>query len=248
MADCRVLVLGATSAIAEAYARRRASEGAAFILVARNLQRLSAIAADLKVRGAAQVEVFQSDLAKIDRIETVAKMLADRFGEPDEALIAYGLLGQMPEAENSFALARELLETNFISAALWILALLRDRPPGRPFTLIAIGSVAGDRGRASNYIYGAGKGGLDRLLEGLAQKYEGTSVRIVTVKPGFVDTPMTAHIKKGGPLWATPEKIAADIARGVSRRRRVVYTPWFWRPIMLIIRHLPWFLYRRLKV
>lgn len=243
-----ILILGATSAIAQAYARRRAGEGARFILAGRREDRLAAIAADLVACGAAAAEPLVVDLAAIDGIEETARALRARFGEPDEALIAYGSLGEQAVSERDLHAARAMFDTNFTSAALWSLALLKDRPPMAPFTLVAIGSVAGDRGRASNFIYGSAKAALDRLLEGLAQKYDGSPVRIVTIKPGFVDTPMTAGIPKGGPLWATPDQVAADIARAVAKGRRVMYTPWFWRPIMLIIRHLPWFVFKRLKI
>lgn len=242
----RILILGATSAIAQAYARRRAA-GAEFILAGRREDRLAAIAADLVACGARSAEPLVIDLAALDGIEVAAAALHARFGGLDEALIAYGMLVEQDKAERDLALARAAIDTNFTSAALWTLALLKDRPAG-PFTLIGIGSVAGDRGRASNFIYGSAKAALDRFLEGLTQEYDGTSTRIVRVKPGFVDTPMTAAVAKGGPLWATPDKVAADIERAVAKGKRVVYTPWFWWPIMTIISHLPWFVFRRLKI
>jgi short-subunit dehydrogenase len=244
----RILVLGATSAIAQAYMRLRASEGAQFALVGRHEARLDAVAADLVARGAKAAQRFVVDLGAVEQVGKASSELLTVYGVSDEAIITYGVLGDQAAAEQDLSAARRLLDTNFTSAALWILALLKDHPADRPFTLVVIGSVAGDRGRASNFIYGAAKGGLDRLLEGLAQKYAATTVRIITVKPGFVDTPMTTGIRKGGALWASPEHIAADIARAVRRGRRVVYTPWFWWPIMLIIRHLPWFVFRRLKI
>jgi short-subunit dehydrogenase len=244
----RILILGATSAIAQAYARRRAAERTALVLVARRQDCLAAVAADLVARGAASAETAVLDLAAIDSIEASAEMLWSRFGEIEEVIIAYGILGNQSACEANLAMARDVLDTNFTSVALWILALLKRRPAAAPITIVAIGSVAGDRGRASNFVYGAAKGGLERLLEGLAQKYDGSAVHIVTVKPGFVDTPMTSGMRKGGPLWASSDQIAADIHRAVLRGRRVVYTPWFWWPIMTIIRHLPWFLFRRLKV
>jgi hypothetical protein len=108
--------------------------------------------------------------------------------------------------------------------------------------------VAGDRGRASNFVYGASKAGLERLLEGLTQKYADSDIHILTVKPGFVDTPMTAGMVERKLLLASPERVALDIQRAVSRRQRVVYTPWFWWVIMLIIRNLPWFVFKRLKI
>ena len=111
-----------------------------------------------------------------------------------------------------------------------------------------IGSVAGDRGRGSNFVYGSAKGGLDRFLEGLQQAYTGTKLRVVRVSQASWTTPMTADFAKGGPLWATPDRVASDIERAVDRGRAVVYTPWFWWPIMMIIRHLPRFVFHRLKI
>jgi decaprenylphospho-beta-D-erythro-pentofuranosid-2-ulose 2-reductase len=244
----RILVLGATSAIAQAYARRRAAAGAAFILAGRREDRLAAIAADLKACGAASAEPFTIDLALMDGIDAHVRDLRTRFGAVDEVVVAYGILGTQAEAEQDLAQARALIDTNFTSAALWILGLLKDRPQDAAITVVGIGSVAGDRGRGSNFLYGAAKAGFDRFLEGLAHKHAGTAVRVIRVKPGFVDTPMTAGIEKGGPLWATPDQVAADIERAVAKGRRVVYTPWFWWLIMMIIRHLPWFVFRRLKI
>jgi decaprenylphospho-beta-D-erythro-pentofuranosid-2-ulose 2-reductase len=248
MSTPRILILGATSAIAQAYARRRAAEGAAFVLVARREDRLAAIAADLQVCGAAAAESVVLDLGALDRIQDSAHMLWARFSDVEEVLIAHGALGDQARAEHDVAAARAVIDTNFTSVALWLLALIGARPAAAPLTIVGIGSVAGDRGRASNFVYGSAKGGIERFLEGLAQKYDGSEVRIVTVKPGLVDTPMTAGMEKGGFLWASPETIAADIHRAVLRGRRVVYTPWFWWPIMTIIRLLPWFVFKRLKI
>jgi decaprenylphospho-beta-D-erythro-pentofuranosid-2-ulose 2-reductase len=244
----RILVLGATSAIAQAYARRRAGQGGSFILAGRREDRLASIAADLIACGAASAEPVALDLAAMDKIEESLRDIRTRFGAPDEVVIAYGVLGEQAAAEQDLAQARALLDTNFTSAALWILAVLKDRPANEVFTVVGIGSGAGDRGRSSNFLYGSAKAGFDRFLEGLAHKHAGTSVRIIRVKPGFTDTPMTAGIAKGGPLWATPDRVAADIERAVAKGRRVVYTPWFWWVIMMIIRHLPWFVFRRLKI
>jgi short-subunit dehydrogenase len=248
MSAPRILILGATSAIAQAYARRRAAAGAAFVLVARRADRLAAIAADLGACGAAAAEPVVLELVALDRIDGEARALWSRFGDIGEVVIAYGVLGDQAQAEQDTAAARAILDANFVSVTLWILALLAARPADAALTIVTIGSVAGDRGRAKNFLYGSAKGGLDRFLEGLAQKYDGSQVRIVTVKPGFVDTPMTAAMPKGGPLWASPDKVAADIHRAVLRGRRVVYSPWFWRPIMFVLCHLPWFIFRRLKI
>jgi decaprenylphospho-beta-D-erythro-pentofuranosid-2-ulose 2-reductase len=247
----RIWILGATSAIAQAYARRRAAQGSEFVLLGRRSEALGAVAADLIARGAASAEPFVTDLSTMGSINETVQSLSKSFGFPDEALVAYGVLCNQETAEADLTVARAALDTNFTSAVLWILALLSNHQrhrEGVPFTLIGIGSVAGDRGRASNFIYGAAKAGLDRVLEGLSQKFNGTKVCIVTVKPGFVDTPMTTSIAKKGLLWSTPDRVAADIDRAVTNRRRVVYTPWFWRLIMAGIRHMPWFIFKHLKI
>ncbi len=247
MAARNIWIFGGTSAIAQAYARLKAAQGGKLLLVGRNDDHLKANAADLVARGgAAAVEVL--DLAgQIDRNAAVDKLI-EQHGFPDEVLVAYGILGEPERALTDLKLAADIIDVNYTSVALWLLALCARRDPARPLTLAVIGSVAGDRGRGSNFIYGSAKGGLDRFLEGLAHANAGTSLHVLRVKPGFVDTPMTAAIKKGGPLWATPDGVAADIDKAVARRAAVVYTPWFWRPIMSIIRLLPRILFNRLKI
>ena len=243
-----VWILGATSAIAHAYARRKASQGARLLLIGRNEDHLRANAADLAARGAAAASVKVIDLVKtLDWEDIIAGQIAAE-GHPDEVLFAYGILGDQSRAERDIAHARDIIETNFTSVAAWLLAMIAKRDPARSLTLAIIGSVAGDRGRASNFVYGSAKGGLDRFVEGLQHEYAASSLCLLRVKPGFVDTPMTAGIAKGGALWASSDKVAADIERAVARRRAVVYTPWFWWPIMMIIRHLPRFVFHRLKI
>ena len=243
----RIWVLGATSAIAHAYARRRAGSGACMLLVGRNETHLRANAADLLARGAMDTSVKCCDLARVADYETILSEMVDVGGTPDEVLIAYGMM-QPQGAAADVASTSAVIETNFTSVACWLLAVIGRWERGRPLTLVVIGSVAGDRGRASNFVYGSAKGGLDRFLEGLQHAYANTSLRIVRVKLGFVDTPMTAGIAKGGPLWATPDRVAADIEMAADRGRALVYSPWFWRPIMLVIRHLPRLIFNRLKI
>jgi decaprenylphospho-beta-D-erythro-pentofuranosid-2-ulose 2-reductase len=242
-----IVVLGAASAIAQAYARRRAA-GNRFVLLARREDRLAAVAADLVVRGAASAEPLVMELAAIDEIEGAVESIHMRFGPPREIVVAYGMLGEQAALERDLAAARLSLDVNFTSAALWLLAFLKRRDATSPLTAIVIGSVAGDRGRRTNFIYGSAKGGLDIFVQGLAHAYASAPVRFVMVKPGFVDTPMTAAFAKTGPLWSTPDRVAADMERAVRRGARVVYSPWFWRPIMAVIRRLPWFVFRRLKI
>ncbi|RYC29146.1 SDR family NAD(P)-dependent oxidoreductase [Lichenibacterium minor] len=249
-----VLVLGATSAIANAYARQRAAAGARLVLVGRQQARLDAIAADLRARGAGDVATVATDLADMADAEPRFAGMIARLGTPDEVLLAYGVLGEQAAAQDSAEETRRLIDVNFTSAALWLqLAAKALTEPqlmadGRSRTLVVIGSVAGDRGRQSNYVYGAAKAGLDAFAEGLAHRLHGTNVKVVTVKPGFVDTPMTAHLDRSGPLWAKPEAIAGAIDRAVAKGQRIVYAPWFWRPIMTAVRFAPRPLFYKTKL
>jgi short-subunit dehydrogenase len=245
----RVLILGGGSAIAHAYARRRAAQGCRLVLAGRRPDLLEANAADLKARGAAAAEVVEADLADAAALPALAERLFSAEAFPDEVLLAYGSLPDQAAAASDLDQARAALEVNMVSPALWLLALMKARPEGRALAVAVIGSVAGDRGRGSNFIYGAAKGGLARLVEGLQHANAGSGVSITLVKPGFVMTPMTEGIPgRGGPLWATPEAVGAAIAKAVDRRKPEIYAPGFWRLIMLIIRHLPRMVFNRMKI
>lgn len=237
-----VLILGAASAIAEAVARELAAQGASLALVARDAARLESIAADLRVRGAPAVAIRILDLLEAEPTDELLQGLADEIGGFDTALIAHGLLGDQTRAEQDAAHAASLIDVNFTSAALWALALRRrlERTHGPNGVVAAIGSVAGDRGRSSNFVYGAAKAGLAVLMQGLAHRAAlHGGPKAVIFKLGFVDTPMTAALPKGGPLWATPDTVAKVIVRGLNGKSAIVYGPWFWRYVMLIIRLLP---------
>jgi decaprenylphospho-beta-D-erythro-pentofuranosid-2-ulose 2-reductase len=245
----RVLILGATSAIAHAFARRKAAEGAALVLAGRRADQLEANAADLRARGASQVDVVTADLGDMERIAETAALCRSALSAFDEVLLAYGILGDQAQAETDLTTARAMIDVNFTSAALWLLELLRERPADRPLTILVIGSVAGDRGRKSNFVYGAAKGGLERFVEGLQHANAASNARIVLIKPGFVDTPMTEGIaNKGGPLWATPDAVAGDIVKAAKSGKAVVYTPWFWWGIMTIIRNVPRVIFNRVNI
>ncbi len=244
----RILVLGATSAIAERWARLRAARGDRMLLVARDAAKLESIAADLRARGAAEVLTAESDLAETDAAAARFDAFRERLGGLDVAIITYGTLGDQQAAQADVERLEQGLRTNFVSAAVWSELIAGALEKAGRGTLVAIASVAGDRGRRSNYAYGAAKAGLSVFLEGLAHRFAGTAVTVIAVKPGFVDTPMTAHLPKGGPLWATPDRVADDIENAVRRRRSVVYTPWFWWGVMTVIRNLPRPIFDRLKI
>lgn len=237
-----LLILGATSAVAHAYARLRLSQGPVrLILAGRNGAALEDIRSDLLARGAADVVVVAGEIGDPDSVPALFEEVLKATPQLDEVLLAYGLLGEQVSQQASPSVLTEALNVNFLSAAIWsecVAARFEQQGHGR---LAIIGSVAGDRGRQSNYIYGAAKAGLERLAEGMAHRFAGTrEISVTLVKPGFIKTPMTDHIEgRSGPLWAEPEAVAASIARAVDKRRMRIYTPWFWRWILLIIRAVP---------
>jgi short-subunit dehydrogenase len=244
----RHAVFGATSAIAHAVARLYAAEGASLFLVARNAARLEALADDLRARGAAAVTTAVADLNDLDRHPELVEQARAALDGLDAVLIAHGTLSDQAACEADAALARAELTTNFLSPVSLLTALAPVLERQNRGSVAVIGSVAGDRGRGSNYVYGSAKGGLGVFVQGLRHRLGRSNVAVTLVKPGFVDTPMTAALPKGGPLWAKPERVAADIRRALDRGPAVLYTPWFWRWILLVIRLLPDAVFRRTRL
>jgi short-subunit dehydrogenase len=243
----RILIVGATSAIAEATARRFAARGDALFLAGRSAKRLQAIAADLAVRGAPQVDSMLFDARSFEHIEPLLQAASASLGGLDAALIAHGTLSDQSACQQSVQLLREEFDVNAISAMALCTVLANQFEAQGRGVIAVISSVAGDRGRQSNYVYGAAKAAVSAFTSGLRQRLHPKGVRVVTIKPGFVSTPMTAAFKKGA-LWATADSVAADIVRAMDRGTAVLYTPWFWRPIMWIIRSVPETIFRRLKL
>lgn len=234
----RVLILGAGSGIAQATARLYAAEGATVGLAGRNVERLAVIAADLKARGAAATESFDVDFTATDAAATLAGMVA-KLGGLDHVILAYGVLGDQALADRDEAAALAIIDVNFRSAAAWTLAVANLLERQGKGSLVVLGSVAGDRGRRSNYVYGAAKAGLAVLVQGISHRFRGVGPHFVIVKPGPTDTAMTAGMPKGGPLWATPEAVAAVVRKAADSGGPVVYAPARWQLIMAIIRNIP---------
>ncbi|WP_306818192.1 SDR family oxidoreductase [Archangium lipolyticum] len=243
----KVLVLGATSAIAQSTVRLLAARGVSLYLVGRNAERLDAVAKDARTRGAARVETEALDLDDLAQHEALVERAALALGGLDGALLAHGILGNQEAAQRSYAEAEKVLRTNFLSAVSLLTPLANRFEAQKAGTLVVISSVAGDRGRQSNYVYGASKGALSVFLQGLRNRLARSGVAVVTVKPGFVDTPMTADIKKNA-LFATPEKVARGIVRAADSRKDEVYLPGFWGPIMFAIRGIPERIFKRMKL
>ena len=243
----QVLIVGAASAIAEQYARLEAAEGSALLLAGRALPRLEAIAADLRTRGAGAVEVFALDVDAVERHAALLDAAWARSGRVDVVLLAHGTLPDNAACAADPALALREFATNGSSTiALMAASAARLEAQGSG-TLAVISSVAGDRGRASNYLYGSAKAAVSAYASGLRQRLHGSGVNVLTVKPGFVDTPMTRAFRKG-PLWATPQAVARGIARAIAARRSVAYLPWFWWGIMRVVTHIPEPVFRRLRL
>jgi short-subunit dehydrogenase len=243
----KVLVVGAGSAIAEAACRIFAARGDSLYLVARNKDVLAAAAADLEVRGAHAVGAETLDANDLPAHAAMIERAESFMGGLDTVLLAHGTLSDQKACEASVETTLRELSTNGISVVALLTRIAERFERQRAGTIAVISSVAGDRGRQSNYVYGAAKALVTTYTSGLRQRLYKSGVAVITVKPGFVDTPMTAAFAKGA-LWAKPDRIATGIVRAIDRSATVVYLPAFWRPIMFIIRTIPESLFRRLKL
>jgi short-subunit dehydrogenase len=243
----RVLALGATSAIAEATLRLLAEQHATFFLVGRNAQKLAAVRDDLLTRGATAVTNFVADLDDTAAHPAMLSRAATVLGAIDLAFLAHGVLGIPAETEKNYAAAEAILHTNFLSAVSLVTWLANYFEAEHRGTIAVISSVAGDRGRKSNYVYGASKGGLNIFLDGVRNRIDRAGVNVLTIKPGFVATPMTAHLPKG-PLFAQPAQVAKHIVRAIEKRKDVVYVPPFWGLIMLIVRSIPRRVFKKMNM
>lgn len=244
----RIVIVGATSSIAEHCARLWVLDRQAeLVLVARDAVRAERIAADLRVRGRDSiVHVIAGGFVEPAEIEsTVAAAWGDGV---DTVLIAHGMLPDQQACERSLDACNTALTVNAISPVLCAEAFAMRMAQQGHGTLAVIGSVAGDRGRKSNYVYGAAKGLVERYLQGLRHRFAGSGVKIVLIKPGPTDTPMTAHLKSANVKLAPVEQVAQKIVMAIERGQAVAYTPSKWGLIMFIIRHLPPFVFNRLNI
>jgi short-subunit dehydrogenase len=243
----RVLIIGATSAIAEAAARQWATQGAVLFLVGRKTERLQAIAADLQVRGAKLAVTHIMEATDLAAHEPMLVAAEEALGGIDIALIAHGTLPDQKACEASVELTLQEINTNGLSVIALATRVANRMEAQGSGSIAVISSVAGDRGRQSNYVYGAAKGLVTRFLQGLRNRLAKKGVQVLTIKPGFVDTPMTAAFKKGA-LWAQPDDIARGILAAIENGKNEVYLPGFWWLIMAIIRHIPEPIFKKLSL
>jgi len=237
-------LLGANSGLGVAIARRLAEQGESLILLARDESKLNQTADDLRARGA-EVVTHVVDFDNLDAHDDIV----NKIGSADHIYTLYGTLPDQTLCEQNWDTTMAALHTNFVSAVSLLGRLANEFEQRGHGSLVVVSSVAGDRGRKSNYVYGTAKGALSIFCAGLRNRLAGSGVHVLTVKPGFIDTPMTAHIeKKPAVLWVDADRVAADIVKASAARKNVLYTPWFWRFILLIIRLVPEPVFKRLSL
>lgn len=246
----RVVIFGVTSAIAEQTARQLVQNGASIYCVGRNPDKLNKILTDLKVRAGSDQTIagVSADLTDTYQHLALIEQASEALGGLDAALIAHGTLPDQKACEADVVLTLQEIETNALSVVSLLSLLANQFEAQGKGVIAAISSVAGDRGRQSNYVYGAAKGMVSLFMQGLRNRLASRGVSVVTIKPGFVDSPMTADFDKSGPLWAKPETIAKGIVNAMQKGKGDVYLPWFWYMIMQIIKHIPEAIFKRLSL
>ena len=242
-----VLILGATSSIAKHTTRLFAADENNLFLVARNADKLKSMQQDMQVRGASSVNYESLDLSDDSLHEGLIQRATETMGSIDIVLVAYGTLAHQQTSAKSYANTLRELQINCLSVISLLTILANQFEEQKSGSIAVISSPAGDRGRQSNYIYGTAKGALTIFMQGLRNRLAKSKVHVLTIKPGFVDTPMTKEFKKGL-LWVSPEIISKGIYTAIKKKREVVYLPFFWRYIMLIIKLIPEKIFKRLSL
>lgn len=244
----KVIVLGATSGIALEVQRQLAQRACELLLVARSPERLAALRADLLARGAPRVLTYSADLSFVAQHNGVMEFTCRKFPDFDTVLLAYGSMHNQKDSQKSIRVLSEELQVNFFSASAVLTLFAAELERRRTGCIAAITSVAGDRGRRSNYVYGSAKGGLSLFLQGLRSRLYAAGVRVITIKPGPVKTPMTDGLPHAA-HFADPQQVARAIIRGLERRAPdVLYTPRIWRYIMTGIQLIPEAIFKRLPL
>ncbi|GIX35570.1 MAG: short-chain dehydrogenase [Lysobacteraceae bacterium] len=245
----RIVIVGATSAIAQHCARLwLEKQPVDLILVGRDARRIERVAADLRVRSPkSEIRAVQAEFFNPEAIKASVEGIV-QSGNVDVVLIAHGSLPDQRNCQNDLTACKEALDVNGISPVLYAEAFVQKMAEANHGTIALISSVAGDRGRKSNYVYGAAKGMVARYAQGLQHRFAGTGVKVVLIKPGPTDTPMAGHLKAKGAKLAPVESVAKKIVKGVSLGKSVIYAPGRWWLIMMVIRHLPSMVFNRLNI
>lgn len=242
-----VLILGATSPIAREIAHRYAGQGEPIYLGARDVEEAGRIASDLQIRHDVDTAVGHFDALEFDEHTEFVDEVVEAVGPVDVCLIAFGYMGDQQEAQQDFETARRIMEVNYTGAVSIAEAVADHMSQRGTGTIIGISSVAGDRGRQSNYFYGSAKGAFSLYLQGLRNRLCGQGVHVLTVKPGFIDTRMTYEMETAIPI-ASPEQLSKAVYRAVARGTDTMYYPRFWAGIMGIIKSIPEKVFKHLSL
>lgn len=240
-----VLIIGAKSDIAKATAKEYAKHGHNLYLAARNSNDLKEFANDIEVRTQRKVKLIELDILDYESHQDVFDNLDEK---PLGVISAVGYLGDQDKAQTDFTEAQQIMNTNYTGIVSLINIIADDFAKRKSGFIIVISSVAGDRVRKSNYIYGSSKAALTAYLSGLRNRLYGSQVHVMTVKPGFVATKMTAELDLPKALMAQPEEVAKDIYNAQQNEKSVLYTKWIWGWIMLVIRSIPEFQFRKMNI
>jgi short-subunit dehydrogenase len=248
LSDRKAVILGATSGIAVEVERQLAAAGWELLLIGRSPERLAALQSDLSLRGASRVLTLAADLAAVSQHAAIFDHVRRSLPGYDTVLLAYGSMREQKESETSIDALLSELNTNYSSAAALLTLFAWDLERRGIGCLAAITSVAGDRGRRSNYAYGSAKGALSLFLQGLRSRLHPAGVKVITIKPGPVQTPMTDHLLNAA-RFADPQRVARDIVLALEHRSPdVLYTPKTWRYVMAAIKHVPETIFKRLPL
>ncbi len=231
-----VLILGAKSDIAKAVARKYAREGYDLYLAARDAKSLREQASDIEIRSQVKVTVGELDILNFESHKSFYESMPEK---PVGVISAIGYLGSQQKAQTDFDEAQKITNTNYLGIASLFEIIAKDFEVHGSGFMVGISSVAGDRGRKSNYYYGAAKAAFSAYLSGLRNRLNESKVQVLTVKPGFVATSMTAGMDLPARLTAEPEQVADDIFHAQNKAKNVIYSKWIWRWIMLVIKHIP---------
>jgi short-subunit dehydrogenase len=240
-----VLILGAASDMAVAIAEKFASKGYNVQLAARNAARLEPLQSDLAIKYSSRVSIHEFDAVAFD---SHASFYSDIQPKPDVTVCVFGYLGENEKAVDDWQQASQIIHTNYTGAVSILNVIAKDYAARNEGVIVGISSVAGERGRQSNYLYGSAKAGFTAYLSGLRNRLYHKKVHVVTVQPGFVYTKMTENLPLPKMLTAKPEEVADAVYTAVSKKKNVVFVKWFWRYIMLIIKNVPEFMFKKMKL
>jgi len=243
----KIIIIGATSAIARSTARLYAEQNSQIFLVGRDEGRLRELKADLELRGANSIENLTLDITNCNEHANVINKSIQFLGHIDIAIICHGSLPDQKKCESNFREIEKAININGLTTISFCTEISKQLELQKAGTLAVITSVAGDRGRQPNFIYGAAKSMVSTYLQGLRGKLLPFDVHVIDIKPGLVDSPMTAKFEKGA-LWSTPELVAIDIVSGIKKKRHTIYTPSYWRFIMAAVCSIPEVIFKKIKI